>query len=672
LTSPTIRARATTLDIARAVPAWAWLSGIVVLSAAVRVALAQKMVAPWIMVDELIYSELAKSFAESGHFLVRGEAATGYGFVYPLLIAPAYRLFHSVPDAYTAAKTINSVLMSLAALPAYFLARRVVSEPLALVAAVLAVAIPSLLYTGTLMTENAFYPLFLCVSLVLVRMLEAPTWRNQLGLLALWVLAYETRAQAVALLAAIVVAPAVLGWRGLPRFRVLYGTLGGVVLAVLLAQVARGRSPLSVLGAYETTGHQHYSASKIATWLLWHAGELSLYVGVVPVIAFVVAFRREPFFAAAATVTGAMLLVVSAFATLPTVERIEERNLFYVAPFFFVALLAWIERGARKPRWTLAAAAVAAALPATVPYARFIGVTATADTLSLTPWWNLQEHVISLGQVRLAVALCAAAVALAFVLVPARFALAFPLLLLVYFAVEHQPIEARASFASRGAMFQGIQGQPADWIDKLAGARADVAAIWTGTPDPHVIWENEFFNRSVGRVYATGDQLPPTSRDSPRVETAPDGYLRDALGRLVRHRFVLVDGSLDLNGTKLATEAPIGMNLWRLRGPVRSLTRVEGLYPNDSWSGASVVYRHLECTGGSVRVTLFGDVHLFDAPQTVRANGVTKRVKPGVPTPMEVPLRNCRARFVVSPTRTPKDDPRVLGIHFLSFEYRPS
>jgi hypothetical protein len=70
-----------------------------------------------------------------------------------------------------------------------------------------------------------------------------------------------------------------------------------------------------------------------------------------------------------------------------------------------------------------------------------------------------------------------------------------------------------------------------------------------------------------------------------------------------------------------------------------------------------------------VRVTLFGDVHLFDAPQTVRANGVTKRVKPGVPTPMEVPLRNCRARFVVTPTKTPKDDPRVLGIHFLSFEY---
>jgi hypothetical protein len=130
-------------------------------------------------------------------------------------------------------------------------------------------------------------------------------------------------------------------------------------------------------------------------------------------------------------------------------------------------------------------------------------------------------------------------------------------------------------------MFQGIQGQPATWIDRLVGEQADVVAIWTGTPDPHVIWENEFFNRSVGAVYSTGDQLPPTSRESTRLETSPDGYLRDAQGRTLRHRYVLVDGSLDLNGTKVATEAPIGINLWRLRGPVRSLTRVDGLYPND-------------------------------------------------------------------------------------------
>ena len=49
------------------------------------------MVAPWIMVDELVYSELAKSFAsDAGGSLWRDEPINGYGAVYPLLISPAY------------------------------------------------------------------------------------------------------------------------------------------------------------------------------------------------------------------------------------------------------------------------------------------------------------------------------------------------------------------------------------------------------------------------------------------------------------------------------------------------------------------------------------------------------------------------------------------------------
>ena len=105
---------------------------------AVPVWLGRRMVAPWIFVDELIYSELAKSFAAHGHFLLRGEpAGASYGFVYPVLIAPAWRIFASVPQAYAAAKVIDSVAMSLAAVPAYFLARRVLSQPYALAAALL-------------------------------------------------------------------------------------------------------------------------------------------------------------------------------------------------------------------------------------------------------------------------------------------------------------------------------------------------------------------------------------------------------------------------------------------------------------------------------------------------------------------------------------------------------
>ena len=175
----TVRARAA------AVPAWVWVAAIVVCSAAIRIALARRMVAPWIMIDEIVYSELAKSFAAHGSFLARGVASHGYGFVYPIVLAPAYRLFSAIPDAYAAAKAINGMVMSLAAVPAYFLARRLLSPWLSLVVAALTVTVPSMLYTGTIMTENVFYPLFLVVALALVTMLERPTATRQVGLLVL-------------------------------------------------------------------------------------------------------------------------------------------------------------------------------------------------------------------------------------------------------------------------------------------------------------------------------------------------------------------------------------------------------------------------------------------------------------------------------------------------------
>ena len=266
----------------RAVSPWAWLTAIVVCSALLRIVLARRMVAPWIMVDELIYSELAKSFAHQGQFLVRDVASTGYGFVYPVLIAPAFRLFSSVPQAYTAAKAIDSVLMSLAAVPAYLLARRVVRPSLALVAAALTVAVPSLVYTGTLMTENVFYPLFLTCALVLVLVLERPTPRRVVGLLALSLVAFLTRAQAVALVPAILTAPLFLPRSRWREFRLLYGLILGAGALVLVYEVARGRSPLDALGAYRSATSSAYSIGTVFRWFVYHVGELDFYVGVVP------------------------------------------------------------------------------------------------------------------------------------------------------------------------------------------------------------------------------------------------------------------------------------------------------------------------------------------------------------------------------------------------------
>ena len=163
------------------VPDAIWLAAIVVVSAAVRLWLGRDMPAPFIFVDELIYSELARSLADGGAFAVRGVPTTGYSILYPALIAPAYWLFDGLTNAYAAAKATNAMAMSLAAVPAWLLARRVTGRWLALLAAAVAVAVPSMAYTATIVTENLFYPLALTFAWALVRVLERPSWARARG-----------------------------------------------------------------------------------------------------------------------------------------------------------------------------------------------------------------------------------------------------------------------------------------------------------------------------------------------------------------------------------------------------------------------------------------------------------------------------------------------------------
>src|SRR5262245_46823666 len=421
--NPGLRARAV------AIPAWVWLSGIVVVSIAVRVALARRIVAPWIMIDELVYSELAKSFADGGQFLVRDVPSHGYGFVYPVLIAPAWRIFDAIPDAYAVAKAINAVVMSLAAIPAYLIARRLFRPSLALVAAALTVLVPSMLYTGTLMTENAFYPLFLLVALQLLRTLERPTPLGQVVLLALIGLAYATRAQAVAMIASAATAPILLALyerrglrRGLQPYATLYGILVGGTLLAVLGTVVRRRSPLELLGAYRAATSSDYTVSGVLHFVVYHAAELSLYLGVLPFAALLALWfsprdvtpAARAFAAASLGLTGWLLLEVAAFASQPSVDKIEERNLFYVAPLALVALVGLAADGVvtRRRRPLAAAALVAGVLPVFISFERFVTTSAVADTLALLPWWWVQDHWIHMDQLRwaaLAVGLAAGA-----------------------------------------------------------------------------------------------------------------------------------------------------------------------------------------------------------------------------------------------------------------------
>ncbi len=674
------------------VPIWVWLVGLVVFSAVFRYGLSRRVVAPWIMVDELIYSELAKSFAATGHFLIRDTHHGAYGAVYPILIAPAWRLFASVPDAYAAAKTIGSVVMSLTAIPVYFLARRLLPPLSALIAAALAVAVPSMMYTGTLMTETVFYPVFACVALALVLMLERPTVLRQLVLLGLCLLAFLTRTQAIVLIPAVATAPLLLVWldrrrlRMLADFRALYGLLVVAVVAVLVVQLARGHSPVDILGSYSVTGHTTYRPGQVVKWVLYHLAELDLYLAVAPFAALLLltALGRSldrplrVFLAATLPLTAWLVLEVAAFASALS-PRVEERNLFYVAPLFLIALLAWIDRGLpRPPRAVAVAAVVAAALPGVLPYRTLIGPSAEADTLALMPLWWLQETVIGLDTIAVVVVAVGALVSLLFVSISPRYALALPLAVFVWFAFTTERIERfdhGFPKASVGALFEGITAPKRDWVDAAVGRHADVAFVFSGkdpTHQPLTLWENEFYNRSIGPVY---DLRQPSMGDLPetKVTERPDGVLL-ADGQPVRHPYVLSEESVPLAGNVVARDQRRGMVLRRTDGLVAIGYRVRGLYLNDTWSGKRVEYTRLRCRGGKVTAEITSDVHLFSGPQTVRAAGRSVTFSPADTATLTVPLRPqngvCRVVFTVSPTAVPgKGDQRVLGAHFLAFRY---
>jgi hypothetical protein len=674
------------------VPVWAWLAGLVVLSAVFRYGLSRRVVAPWIMVDELIYSELAKSFARTGHFLIRDVHHGAYGVAYPLLIAPAWRVFGSVTDAYAAAKTIGSVLMSLTAIPVYFLARRVVAPIPSLLAALLAVAVPSLMYTGTLMTETVFYPLFACVALALLLALERPTIQRQLVLLGLCLLAFLTRSQAIVLIPAVATAPLLVAWldrrrlRMLADFRVLYGVLAAGVVGVVAVQLVRGHSPYDVLGSYSVTGHATYRPDQILKWLLYHIAELDLYLGVAPFAALVlltlVARSLDRplrlFLAAALPLTAWLLLEVGAFASALS-PRIQERNLFYVAPLFLIALLAWIERGMpRPPRAAAIAAVFASALPGVIPYHRLIDVSAESDTLALLPLWWLQETVVGVDTIPVVAVVAAAAIGLLFLSISPRYALALPAVVLLWFAFATERIERfdhGFPKASVGALYQGIAAPRRDWVDAAVGRNADVAFVFSGkdpTHHPDTLWENEFYNRSIGPVY---DLRQPSMGGLPETHVAQraDGVLL-AGGKPVRHAYVLSEESVPLAGAVVARDKLKGMALRRTDGLVRIGYSVQGLYPNDTWSGKRVTYTRLRCAGGAVTAQMRRDPNLVSRPQTVRADGRSVSFTSNDDATLTAPLhpRNgvCRVVFTVTPTAVPGPaDPRVLGVHFLVFRY---
>jgi hypothetical protein len=687
------------------------LAGLMLFAFVVRTWLNLRFETPWIMADELHYSEMAKSFADGEGLEVRGLPSSART-LYPVLISPAW-LAASIETAFTAAKTINTVAMTLASVPLYLWARRFLSEGWALAAVGLLLLLPAYAYTGTIMTESAFLPLFLVALLAFARALEKPTRVWQLFAVAAVLPAVLIRLQGLVLFAvfvtAIVLDALVMAWDGKSRLRIFGARLRafaatGVALVVVTvacaayAFVSYG-GVVEGLGAYRSVVEFHYSIWDGLRWTVIHAGELSLAVGLLPASAFLVlagTWMRpggRPAERAFVCVTAASLLWIvpqAGFFASRYSERIEERNMFYLEPLLLLALVAWVAHGARRPtRATAVGVAIPVALLATIPFERLFNAGAVWESFALLPLVRLSSLVEGgLDAVRILLGLGAAAAALVFVLVPRRLAAVTVGAVALFLGLSAWSVSGTLRDLTHRTRLQTGSAE-ASWIDSALGRGADVPFIFTAdlVPNPHLLWQTEFWNRSVGAVYRLD------ADDTTALPTMPTAI--DARGRLVSvedgrrplfTRYVVAEPAVGIAGEEVAHSDRLV--LYRVRGPLRIKDHIDGVFA-DGWSGPNATYTKYAQSPGTVRVDV-GRAGWGGPDTPGRVTIEVKRLDTGRRVAsahwvvhsllkrtfrLKAPAAPFRVNVRVQPTFSPADygagDQRQLGAQ-LAFAFEPS
>ena len=690
------------------VPTWLLLGGVTALFFAIRLALALRDPAPWIFHDEIAYSELAKSIGYDRTFAIRDVSGTGgFGVLYPILIAPAFALFNSVPTAYDAVRVINCLLVSLTALPVYLIARRVAGPWLSVAAAGLSLAIPTLMYTSTVMTENAFYPLIAFWTLAAVRAFERPTVSRQLVVFAVLALAFLARVQAIVLAPVLVTT---LGFvvlldvlddegrlierlrRAVAPFWSTIAILALGAVAVPARQVARGEPLTNLLGAYGGITKLGYDWGAVFEYLQYHLADLDILTGIIPFAAFI-AFTiwsirpSQPrtlriFSAVSVSLVVWFVVVAAAYGSTPVAARIVERNMFHVVPVFFIALAGWIAHGCPRPWWAVAPAALfAGTMTLALPMNSFLNGTVVHSTPALVPIWRWRDNLFSIDSIDEWVFVAAVAGAMVFAFTPRRFAPVFLLALGIYFIAVARPVEAVTHWASVASFDVGVGNAQPDWIDREVSS--EVASFWWAGSNAVPFWESEFFNKKVTKTYSLSGPYDGLVHTYTHLQLRPSGLFVNGNGDVVRERYVLTDGGSRLRGRVVARNPIPNLVVYELEGPLRAVERLEGLFA-DRWSGASFGYRRYACTGGLARFVIENDpaVHPDTFTATLQSGGKERRL---LFTPeqrryvVRVALRPvdgvCSADFVSIPTRSAATatagDLRQLGLRFRSVAYLP-
>jgi hypothetical protein len=609
---------------------WLALGAGLVAVATFRFWLTTGTVSPWIMVDELIFSEQARSIARHGNLDVRGQGFGVFSLLYPVLIAPAW-LISSGKDAYEIAKAINSVLVTLAVVPLYLWSRRLLPVPESVLVCALALLIPPLFLAGNLMSDNAFLPAFLFAAFAIALALERPTYGRQALALGAVALACTVRLQGLVLLLVLpsavllhaLLEPVSAGSRGVPAALkragrsflptlLVFVALGLAYAAVVLG-VGAGWS--SALGGYQVTTEVGYSAAAAARWVAYQFGELDLASGIlaIPALSALLAWALRRRSETSPAERAFLAVTVSAFFWLAIQtgvfasrfsDRVEERLMFYVVPLLLLALVLWLWRLPPQP-WAVKAVAfvVPAALLLWLPLGRLLTPVIFSDTFGLIPLAAL-HGMLSLSVVRGILVAAVVVSGALFIFGPrAVVQLVVPVALAGFLAVSSVSTARDMARASRAEQATSEAGNHAAWIDDAVGGGANVGFLLTPEVDPRALWQLEFWNRALGPVYVLGKSEPG---GLPHTSVMIDSVDGDAHG----------SGSRPLPAYVVAprTYAPAGdvvarqgfWVLYRVRAPLRLTSRIQGV-ASDGWIGhraSDIVYRASRTSSSAMTVRI--------------------------------------------------------------------
>lgn len=571
------------------------LAATVVLATLAYGGAAQLVPLPLLNPDELRYTLAAQALVDGEWLNLRGHEY-GYGPLYPALLAPILAVSKSVVTAYPFFKVANALLFALAAVPIFFIARRLLSPWWSVAVAAVSVAIPSSIYTSLVMTESASYLTSSIAVLAVVLALERPSLARQLAMVGAIGLAYATRPQFAALLPAFL-AGYLLLWvvdAGRPRLRDaavrLWPTLSTIVVGIA-AFAARPlltwSSPEESLGGYGDLWRD-YDLVSVARFAVYHVAGLELYLFVIPfaVAPIVVAdllragrrgsTREGAFVAVFLTVNAALLLVAAAFASTPFgYHELHDRYLFYVAPLWFVALGRWLSRGLPRPLLsTTIGVVLALALPAIPPY----GLIASDIVIEYVPsalwsgaWTLLEGYPLIDG--RRVFAASVVVLAIAAVTVPRRFWPVLPAVVVAGLLLT--AVLAWERLADPSDSFVLADDTNWAWVDDAVADGSHTTKVYVSPQNcpyseltRHALFLTEFFNTSVDRTASIGDSTPDGIQLE-RVEVRSGGRLVLTNGTPLVADYVVTQPGIVLEGRRVAEGTGADLVLWETRGLVR-------------------------------------------------------------------------------------------------------